>query len=317
MLQPSRSYDHAGIVDGKWVLGVSRKDRISRVALLTLRHRLALVESGLPLAAQHAAEDVEHVHRLRVATRRAVAAVKMYRELLPRKRVKKLLSQLKEIRQAAGKARDLDVLLRDTAAAHRLGDDDAIFQRLMVSRREAQEPILAIYDRLRHRGSLSRQIDRVLARLERRTRRRRGDDVRFGQWARGRLSASLKRFFAAEPDDWQDAQALHRFRIRGKQLRYAMELLAGAFPKKLREQLYPQVETLQEKLGEINDHFAAIARFESWQRNAASSEDRERFEQLLQARRATVQQAQRQFVCWWEGVRRRELRRSFRALLKA
>ena len=45
---------------------------------------------------------------------------------------------------------------------------------------------------------------------------------------------------------------LHAFRIICKDLHYALELLAGAFPGTLRE-MYPLLSSLQEKLGRIND----------------------------------------------------------------
>ena len=63
----------------------------------------------------------------------------------------------------------------------------------------------------------------------------------------------VEAFFAAVPVDHTDAKALHIFRIRGKDLRYAMEVLAGAFADEFKTQLYPAVESMQERLGEVND----------------------------------------------------------------
>ena len=57
---------------------------------------------------------------------------------------------------------------------------------------------------------------------------------------------------------------LHAFRIEGKQLRYAMEIFAGAFPPAFRGELYPLVEQLQERLGKINDHATAWVLFVGW-----------------------------------------------------
>ena len=54
--------------------------------------------------------DIEHVHRLRVSTRRAVAALKLYRDWLPPAKFRWVKKRLKKIRRAAGDARDLDVL---------------------------------------------------------------------------------------------------------------------------------------------------------------------------------------------------------------
>lgn len=62
------------------------------------------------------------------------------------------------------------------------------------------------------------------------------------------------------PADRTNETALHRFRIRGKELRYVMELLAGAFPNALRNELSPIVEVIQDRLGEVNDLATAQAR---------------------------------------------------------
>src|SRR5436305_660818 len=57
---------------------------------------------------------------------------------------------------------------------------------------------------------------------------------RLGDWARLRLRPVLDRFFAAALSGRADEAALHRFRIEGKELRYAMELLAVAFLESFR-----------------------------------------------------------------------------------
>jgi CHAD domain-containing protein len=44
-----------------------------------------------------------------------------------------------------------------------------------------------------------------------------------------------------------DFPAFHNFRICGKRLRYAMELLAGALPPEFHDTLYSVVQRLQEK----------------------------------------------------------------------
>jgi hypothetical protein len=50
----------------KWIRGVSPGDRTSDVARHTLQNRLGAVLHYLPLAAEKAEEDVEHIHQLRV-----------------------------------------------------------------------------------------------------------------------------------------------------------------------------------------------------------------------------------------------------------
>jgi CHAD domain-containing protein len=95
----------------KWIDDVRAGERACRVAVRTLESRLAAVLELLPLAAHRADEDMEHVHALRVWTRRAAAAVTLYEEMMPRRRTAWIRKQLRRIRRAAGEARECDVLI--------------------------------------------------------------------------------------------------------------------------------------------------------------------------------------------------------------
>ncbi len=98
-------------LNSKWILAASADDPVHDVAVRTIEARLAAVRHHLPLAAEKPDENVEHVHQLRVATRRSVAALDMYRKLFPKEPRKALCGELKAVRRAAGRARDYDVLL--------------------------------------------------------------------------------------------------------------------------------------------------------------------------------------------------------------
>ena len=58
-------------------------------------------------------------------------------------------------------------------------------------------------------------------------------------------------------------QLLHRLRITGKQLRYAMEVFAPCFATPFRGRLYPQVTAMQDILGAIHDCYVAYDVLES------------------------------------------------------
>src|SRR5262249_32604120 len=125
---------------------------------------------------------------------------------------------------------------------------------VQAERGEAQEAVVAVHDRLRRDGRFARRIDKLLDRVRVRTEEdRSGAATPFARWAHRQLRAVVEPFLRAIPADHTDAAALHQFRIRGKELRYAMELLAGAFPESLRTELYPAVEAIQDRLGEVND----------------------------------------------------------------
>ena len=95
---------------GKWIDGIRADASVVDAARVSLAARLTAVAHWLPLAAYHSSQDSEHVHRLRVSTRRAVAALKLYRDWLPSGHFRWVKGRLKMIRRAAGEARDLDVL---------------------------------------------------------------------------------------------------------------------------------------------------------------------------------------------------------------
>ncbi len=96
----------------KWVRQIHCDDSIVTAARVTLKRRLAIVTHFLRLAAKHADETPEHVHQLRVSTRRSLAALRMYEAVLPKKEAKWFRKRLSRIRKAAGEARDLDVFLQ-------------------------------------------------------------------------------------------------------------------------------------------------------------------------------------------------------------
>src|SRR5438876_3295955 len=97
--------------DSKWIPGLEPTTPVADAARRALDLRLRVVHHYLPLAVKHADEDLEHVHQLRVGTRRARAALDIFGSCLPDKALKKARKQLKRLRRAAGEARDWDGFL--------------------------------------------------------------------------------------------------------------------------------------------------------------------------------------------------------------
>ena len=109
--------------------------------------------------------------------------------------------------------------------------------------------------------------------------------------------------------------ALHKLRIRSKELRYAMELLAGAFPLDFRGKLYPIIETLQDKLGEINDRATAQVRLRQRIKSADDKAEVDYLRKLRAEERLKLKQARREFLDWCTQQLRKDLRAGFDALL--
>jgi len=92
-----------------WLVVEHGRTPASHVARRALRKRLDAVWTELQGAAGER-PDAERVHRLRVATRRTLAAVDAFADLLPAKRRDWFAKRLRKLRRAAGETRDLDVL---------------------------------------------------------------------------------------------------------------------------------------------------------------------------------------------------------------
>lgn len=297
---------------GKWILDVSPDDRTSGVAVRTLRSRLAGVQHFLQLAAERADEDPEYVHELRVFTRRARASLTLYADLLPDRRVAWLEKHLKELRRAANDARDYDVLAQRLAKEHPEPEIKRLMENVRRQRCKAQKPILALHERLKQDDRFERRIAKLLQRVRPRGKKKtQAKDTRFGDWATASLRPLVKRFFKAAANHETDAGALHQFRIRGKKLRYAMELLAGAFPPDFREKLYPVIETLQDKLGEINDHVTARVRLRQQMEAARGATEINQLQTLLTEECDHVEQARQELRSWWTPQLRQSLDAGF------
>lgn len=298
------------IQKGKWLDNNEPDDPVSRAARHALSVRLELVEHYLPLAADRRKADTDTVHQLRVATRRACAAITSYAQLLPPKRTRWLEKRLKRIRQATGDARDCDVLAARLEA--RAAEDPkpawkTLAKRIEICRRDAQAAIERIERRLRAKH-FHRRVTRLVRKVE--WRDESSAEPAFLEAARSGMRAVLEPFFSAG-ENLSDTNSLHEFRILGKQLRYAMELFASAFDSSFRDELYPMVEELQEKLGEINDHAAAIERCQHW---IVAWEDptlEEPVHQWIATEEAALVACQGRFHQWWAAERVREWRQRF------
>src|SRR5690348_512201 len=99
--------------DGKWISDLKADTPVAEAARHVLFVRLQVVKDYLPRAALEPDHDIEYVHQLRVGSRRADAALRIFRACLPAKAHRKARRRLRKLRRAAGAARDWDVFLAD------------------------------------------------------------------------------------------------------------------------------------------------------------------------------------------------------------
>jgi CHAD domain-containing protein len=295
----------------KWIQA-RPDDPVAKVGVRALKARFEPLQHYLPLAAKKPEEDIEYVHQLRVWSRRAQVAIDMYRDLLPEWRAAWMSKQLQRMRKATNDARDDDVFVvrlkkdKSNPAAARL------LKRVQAHRIGAQEPIREVFDRLRRKDRLNREIAKLLKRVRLRGNENKSKNPQFGAWALEQFQPLLNEFIEGANADSGSAKELHEFRIKGKKLRYAMELLAEAFPGDLRREVYPNLVDLQDKLGTINDHAAAQDQINRWIEEA--DDDREEtayLKVMLANERIAMEQSQREFADWWTAERKRKLREQF------
>ena len=203
-----------------------------------------------------------------------------------------LSKRLKKIRRAAGAARDLDVLA-EWMRKELNGQAGGLVAMVADERAAAQPKIMAVADKCERENRFRRKMYGLLAGVRPRGKVRKTQDVSFHNWAETRLGQAAESFFAALPNQNSDLSALHQFRIRGKQLRYTLELLAAAFGPELREQHYPVVQKLQEQLGRINDCVAADARLRRWRRKIDSPAEQEILGKLVDRQRVQLDECDR------------------------
>jgi CHAD domain-containing protein len=296
----------------KWIAVDSPHEPVTRVARRALKNRLLAVSDYLPSAAERPEKDPEFVHQLRVSSRRAMAAIEMFETLLPARRGEWFKKQLRKVRRAAGEARDLDVLSQRLAELLRGEACDAarpIMDAAAGARRDAQPAICKMHRRF-YDGRYKRRIGKLLNRVEFRGAAP-AVEPDFAEAGRDSMRRTVSAFFSTSHADLSDTANLHLMRIASKQVRYAMEIFAGAFPASMTEQLYPQIVELQEKLGEINDHVSALARFQEWQSRLKGDDALALLSRLMESEVRLRDERIAAFQQYWHGDRGQRLRYQF------
>jgi len=275
---------------------------VGYVAAEMLRERLDTVWTELH-AVCSLSDYAEHVHTLRVATRRTLAAVDVFRGVIPAKRRKWFEKKLRQVRRAAGEARDLDVL------THRLGKNSATSARrrlvamLARQRRKSRDPIRAQLKKLKDAGWPSR-VNRLLEDVSVRRRR-----TSFRAFARRRFRPIVASFVDTAGRALRDNDDIHSLRIEGKKLRYAMEIFSCVFPADVRGRCQRALERLQKTLGECTDHASAADRLYRWSCSINAGQNRDMIVALCVDENKKANRAREAFCKWWNRTRRRSLER--------
>ena len=203
--------------------------------------------------------DPECLHDMRVASRRMLAALRVFGEALPPRRAKALGEEVKWVARQLGQVRDLDVsLARIQEEIAQLGPDAEEALRsyqdhLLAERRKARARMLRALDSkrfARFAGRMGRFLGAGPPRRPAATLARR--PVRDA--AQTLIRSLLKKFLreGRRLDRDSAAEVLHGFRKRCKMMRYACEFFSDVYGKPALR-VARRVVAVQDALGEHQD----------------------------------------------------------------
>jgi CHAD domain-containing protein len=293
------------MADGKWIDGLRADLPAEKAARLALDARLTVVSEYLPRALHHV-RDTENVHQLRVGTRRADAALRIFRGCVHGKEFRKARTRLRALRHAAGAARDWDVFALAIAERRReCGPKeypglDHLFGRALASRAIAQGELAEVA-----RSDFD-DVDQFIADTVAAVRPPETCRMTLRDVARPTLAALHDGLRRAASADLTDYENLHRVRIAGKRLRYAMEVFAGCFAPPFKDLVYPQIEAMQDILGRANDSHVAARRLTEMCAHLKKTWSKEwprlrpGVEGILRFHQRRLPQERRHFLSWWK-----------------
>ena len=206
-------------------------------------------------ALKHATFEFEELHDARVACRRAEAALRICRDLLPAQHVDWLRKRLRQLRQVGNAARDDDVWDRWLE-----GQDTPGSQRLRRSLRGERELNHARVAKFAQSLLRSRRFAYHMERACRLPRSTTSPSLWRSLIAR-RLLSQLNSLVCAIPLGEQNSRELHQFRIASKRLRYANEFVSEVIAESRSATLEQLLKQIQDRLGVLNDSVMRQRRF--------------------------------------------------------
>ena len=285
------------------------------------------------------AQDVEHIHRMRVASRRLRAALPLFSSCIPEKNYRQWLQGIQKITSALGDARDTDVqieflikiikkreggLQRDDPAypvppGPRGDIETIILKQLQKKRRKLQNAVMSALVKLEHSGIIDKMRTFFISRIKESEKRTRKKSPLYGipPVAASLISRRLNVLLSYE--EWvhnPDAVTEHHaMRIAAKKLRYTMEVYAPLYILGLKKYHY-RVKKVQEILGDLHDCDVWIdtvtvmllkERSTSFIKNSSGNEQVSRvsgYRQFLSEREKERKRLYRRFVTYWDSLGR-------------
>ena len=243
--------------------GVLPDDTLAEAGRKVLRMHLARMlaaEEGTRLG-----EDIEELHKMRVATRRMRSVWRVFDGAYRPKVQRRYVRELRSVATALGMVRDLDVQLEALDAWAASPDADPgdgaeaggalrpFRDDLAVRRDEARRELLDLLDSRRYQDFVNDYLEFTDSPGTAEAPAPPGSPIQVRHTAGGRIWSAYEHLRAHEAIlGWADIAALHVVRIDAKRLRYTLESFREVLPAATGD-LIAKVTALQDHLGILND----------------------------------------------------------------
>ncbi len=202
-------------------------------------------------------EDIEDLHRMRVATRRMRAAWRLFGDAYKPKAERRYVRELRTVASSLGAVRDLDVLLENLAAyvAAHPAEEGMALQPLASAWQEQREIARRNLATMLDSGVYRHFVDDYLAFVETDAAAARAIEAtapsRVRDTATSRIWGAYEQVRAYDATlAWADVATIHQLRIASKRLRYSLEFF--------REVLGPEAASLIERVTRLQDHLGLL-----------------------------------------------------------
>lgn len=205
-------------------------------------------------------EDIEYIHRMRVASRRLRNGLELFKDCLPKKKARAWQDHIRKITHSLGKARDLDIQI---ALLNGLYDEslDAKykpgFRRLLLRLKQRRTKAQKQVNRALLDLQESKSLKKMRSHFEAQSAKADGLYL-FTPSLYQRASTAINRALAdfLSYEDFihspEHIDKLHAMRLAGKKLRYTLEIFAPIYKQALIPHLQVMKE-IQDQLGSIHD----------------------------------------------------------------
>jgi len=219
-------------------------------------------------------EDIEYVHRMRVASRRLRSALRIFGECFKGKKAKRWRKAVRQITASLGEARDLDVqiellgeMAKDWQGEEAVGVA-LIIEMLRCRRTSLQPEVVALMDGIAGDGAFQEMRSEIAG-----TEKPDVDGSALHPYAFAHASVAVDELMehSHSVPVYEDWQGHHALRIAGKHLRYALEAFRDAYDDGLDDEI-KVLKKLQDTVGELHDCDVWLQRLPGLREEAPTAE---------------------------------------------